>query len=120
MLDVIQRIVDEELQFRDDAELLANAGAKFVANLLLVGIDVLHNLFRLLTREYAEINAADTQVGTYAANADAHQHASHLACLPLEDVAQFLLYEAGYLVLSGCFHLINLQFDDLQFTNYSP
>ena len=104
MFDVIQRIVHEEFQFGNDAKLFAYACAEFVAYLSLVGVDVLHYLLCLLAWEDAEIDAADAQVGTDAASADAHQHASHRACLLLEDVAQLLLYEASYLVLSGCFH----------------
>ena len=116
MFDIIQAIIDEELEFGDDAELLADASAEFVANLTLVGVDVLHDFLCLLAGEYAEIDAADAQVGADAASADAHQYASHRTCLLLENVAQLLLNESGYFVLSGCFHLINLQFDYLLFT----
>ena len=116
MFDVIQRIIDEELEFGDDAELLADAGAEFVANLTLVGVDILHDFLCLLAGEDAEIDAAHAQVGADAADADAHQHASHRTRLLLKDIAQLLLNESGYFVLSCCFHLINLQFDDLQFT----
>ena len=116
MLYIIQAVVDEEFEFRDDAELLADAGAEFVANLALVGVDVLHDFLCLLAGENAEIDAANAQVGADAANADAHQYTSHRTRLLLENVAQLLLNESGYFVLSGCFHLINLQFDDLLFT----
>ena len=105
MFDVIQRIVHKELQLRDDAELFAHAGAELVAHLSLVGVDVLNDLFRLVAWEDAEIDAAHAQVGADAAYADAHKHASHSACLLLKDIAQLLLYEASYFVLSGCFHL---------------
>ena len=115
MFDIIQAIIHEELEFGDDAELLADAGAEFVANLTLVGVDILHDFLCLLAWEDAEIDAADTQVGADAASADAHQYASHRTCLLLENVAQLLLNESGYFVLSGCFHLINLLFDDLLF-----
>ena len=115
MFHIVEAVVDEELQLGDDAELLAYAGAKFVAHLSLVLVDVLHNLLCPLAWEDAEIDAAHAKVGTDAAHTDAHQHAPHRACLLLEYIAQLLLYEPGYLVLPGCFHLINLQFDDLQF-----
>ena len=115
MLHVIQAVVNEEFEFGDDAELLADSGAEFVAHLALVGVDILHDFLCLLAGKDAEIDAADTQVGADAANADAHQYASHRTCLLLEDVAQLLLNESGYFVLSGCFHLINLLFDDLLF-----
>ena len=105
MFNVIQRIVDEELEFRDDAQLLAHSCAKLEANLLLIGVDVLYYLLCLLAWKDAEIDATHAQVGTDAASTDAHQHASHCTGLLLKDVAQLLLNEASYLVLSGCFHI---------------
>ena len=120
MLHIIQAVVDEELELGDDAELLADARTEFVAHLSLVSVDVLHYLLCLLAWEYAEIDTAHAQVGTDAADADADQYTTHCAGLLLEDVAQFLLDEACYFVLSGCFHLIYLLFDDLLFTIYSP
>jgi len=120
MLHIIQTVIDKEFEFGDDAKLLANACTKFVAHLTLVGIDVLHYLLCFLAGKDAEINATLTQVGTDAADADTDQYTTHCAGLLLEDVAQFLLDEACYFVLSGCFHLIYLLFDDLLFTIYSP
>ena len=105
MFDVVEAVVDEELEFGDDAQLLAHSCAKVEANLLLVGIDVLHNLLCLLAWEDAEIDATHTQIGTDAASTHAHQNASHRTCLLLKDVAQLLLNETSYLVLSGCFHI---------------
>ena len=105
MFHVVQAVVHEELELWDDAELLAYAGTEFEANLLLVRVDVLHNLLSLFAWEDAEIDAAHAQVGTDAASADAHQHPSHRTRLLLEDIAQLFLNESGYLVLSGCFHL---------------
>ena len=104
MFHIVEAVIDEELQLGDDAELLADAGAKLVAHMTLVRVDVLHDFLCPFAREDAEIDAAHAQVGADAADADAHQHASHRACLLLEDVAQLLLDESGYLVLSGCFH----------------
>ena len=104
MFHIVQAVVNEELEFGDDAELFADAGAEFVAHLSLVGVDVLHYLLCPFAREDAEIDAAHAQVGADAAHTHAHQHPSHRTCLLLEDVAQFLLNEACYLVLSGCFH----------------
>ena len=120
MLYIIQAVVDEEFELGDDAELLADARTEFVAHLSLVGVDVLHYLLCLLAWEYAEIDTAHAQVGTDAADADADQYTTHCAGLLLEDVAQFLLDEACYFVLSGCFHLIYLLFKNLLFTIYSP
>ena len=120
MFNVIQRIVDEELQLRDDTQLLAHSCAKLVANLTTIGVDVLHYLCCPFAGKDAEIDATNTQVGTDAASTHAHKNASHRTGLLLKDVAQLLLNEASYLILSGCFHLINLLFNDLLFTIYSP
>ena len=105
MFHIVQAVVHEELEFRDDAELFADASSEFIADLSLVRVDVLHYLLGFLAWKDAEIDAAHTQVGTDAASTDAHQHPSHRTRLLLEDVAQLLLNESGYLVLSGCFHL---------------
>ncbi len=109
MFHIVQRVVHEELELRDDAELFADASAEFIADLSLVRVDVLHYLLGFLAWEDAEIDAAHTQVGTDAASTDAHQDAPHRTGLLLEDVAQFLLDEACYFVLSGCFHIIKLR-----------
>ena len=104
MLHIVQAIVDEELELGDDAKLLADARTKFVAHLALVGIDVLHYLLCFLAGKDAEIDAALAQVGTDAADTNADQNAAHGTRLLLENVAQLLLDEACYLILSGCFH----------------
>ena len=109
MLNIIQRIVHEELQLRDDAELLADAGTEFVAHLSLVGVDVLYDSLRLLAGEDAEIDAAHAEVRADAAGTHTHQHPSHRTGLLLKDIAQLLLNEPGYLVLSGCFHTTKLK-----------
>ena len=103
MFHIVQAVVNEELQFRDDAELLPNAGAELITHLALVGIDVLYYLLGLLAGEDTEIDAAHAQVWADAAYADADQHTTHGTRLLLEDVTQFLLNEPGYFVLTGCF-----------------
>ena len=109
MLHIVQAVVHEELELRDDAELFADAGAELIADLPHIGVDVLHYLLGPLAWEDAEVAAAHAHVGTDAASTDAHQNAPHRTGLFLEDVAQFLLDEACYFVLSGCFHIIKLR-----------
>lgn len=106
MLDIVETVVDKELQFGDDAQLVAHSDSQFVAHLLLVLIDVLHQFLSLLTGEYAEVDAAHAEVRTDAAGTDADQHTMHLTGLCLENLTQFLLQKPGYLVLSCCFHYI--------------
>ena len=93
MFNIIQRVVSEELQLGDDTQLLSYTRSQFVAHLLLVVVDVLNNLLGLLTGEYAQVSAADTEVGTDATGAYTYQNTSHSTGLLLEDVAQLLLDE---------------------------
>lgn len=43
VFDIIKRIVDEEFQFGDDAQLMAHALTQFEAHRLYVGVDVGHD-----------------------------------------------------------------------------
>ena len=45
VFDIIERIVDEEFQFGDDAQLMAHALTQFEAHRLYVGVDVGHDFF---------------------------------------------------------------------------
>ena len=105
VFNIIQRVVDEELQLRNDTQLLSHACAQFVANLPLVVIDVLHNLLGAFAGEYTQVSTTDAKVGTYAAGAYTNQHTTHGAGLLLEDIAQLLLNESGNFILSCCFHI---------------
>ncbi len=109
MLHIVQAVVHEELELGDDAELFADAGAELIADLPHIGVDVLHYFLGPLAWEDAEVAAAHAHVGTDAASTHAHQHPSHRTCLLLKNVAEFLLNESRYLVLSGCFHIIKLR-----------
>ena len=104
VFNVIQRVIDKELQFGNDSQLLSHACAQFVANLLLVVIDVLHNLLGAFAGEHTQVSTTDTKVGTYAAGAYTNQHTTHGAGLFLEDIAQLLLNESCNFILSCCFH----------------
>ena len=106
VFNVIQRVIDKELQFGDDSQLLSHACAQFVANLFLIVIDVLHNLLGAFAGEYTQVSTTDAKVGTYAAGAYTNQHTTHGASLFLENIAQLLLNESGNLILSCCFHVL--------------
>ena len=45
VFDIIERIVDEEFQFGDDAQLMAHALTQLEAHRLYVGVDVGHDFF---------------------------------------------------------------------------
>ncbi len=93
MFNVIQRVVPEELQLRDDAQLLSHTQAQFVAHLLLVVVDILKNLLRTFAGENAQVSPADAQIRADAAGAYTYQYTAHGAGLFLEYIAQFLLNE---------------------------
>ena len=67
---VIQRVINEELQLRNDAQLMANTVSQLKAYSFHVVIDVLHDLFASFRRENAEINTSVAHVGADADNAD--------------------------------------------------
>lgn len=103
---IVQRVVHEELQFGDDAQLMTHTGAQLEAYGLHVPIDVLDDFFAPLRGEYAEVGPCYAHVGADAHGADGNQYAGHGLGLQQEDVTQFLLQESGYFILSGGFHTV--------------
>lgn len=87
---------------------MACALSEFVADLGHVGIDVVADFLSSFAGEDAEVAAADAHVGTDAADRDADENTVGGLRLALEDVAEFLLDEAGDFILAGCFHRGNL------------
>ena len=63
VFEIVQAIVYEELEFGDDAELMAHALAEFKTNGGDIAVDVGDNLIATLRGEHAEIGAADAHVG---------------------------------------------------------
>ena len=94
MFNIIQRVVDKELQLGNDTQLLPYTGTQFKTHLLLIVIDVLHNLFSTFAGKYTQVGTTDTQIGTDAASTHTYQYASHGTGLTLEDIAQFFLNES--------------------------
>ena len=66
MVDIIQAVVDEKAQLRNDAQLVVDTTSELIADALLVGLDVAEQLFRLCRREDAQISRTNAQVRTDA------------------------------------------------------
>ena len=105
MLGIVQRVIDKELQLGYDAQLVAHARSQFVAHLLLVGRDVIHNLRSPLAGKYTQIDTADAHVRTDATLTHTHNNAMHATRLCHKYLAEFLLYKASNLILSCTIHL---------------
>ena len=108
MLYVVERVVNEEAQLGNDAQLVSDACTQFVAYGLGIGIDVVDDLFAPFGGEDAQISGADAQVGTDACACHRHHDASHHACLALEDEAKLFLQQSCYTVLSCLLHINSL------------
>ena len=77
IFEIVQAIVYEELEFGDDAELMAHALAEFKTNGWDIAVDVGHNLFAALRGEHAKIGAANAHVGADVALAHRNECACH-------------------------------------------
>ena len=109
MVNVVERIVDEEFQFGDDAQLIAQATAQLVAQFAHIAVDIVKDFGRALRWEDAEIAAAHTEVGTDTYSADRHKYAVEAGRLFLEYIAQFLLDEARDFLLSSGIHSMSMK-----------
>lgn len=69
VLNVVERIVDEELEFWDDAKLMTFEIAESKANLACLCIDVLKQFLSLVGWEDAEVCLSYREVWTYAYHA---------------------------------------------------
>ena len=104
MLNVIERIVDKESQFWDDAHLISYACAQFVTYLLGVGIDIGKDLFAFLAGEHTQLGCADTQVWRYLGTCNRYHHTVSGTRLLLEYEREFLLQQSRNFVLSRFLH----------------
>ena len=109
MVDVVERIVDKEFQFGNDAQLIAQTTAQLVAQFAHIAVDILQYLGRALRREDAEIAAAHAEVGTDTYGADRYEYAVEGGRLFLKHIAEFLLDEARDFLLSGGIHAARLK-----------
>ena len=109
MVNVVERIVDEEFQFGDDAQLIAQATAQLVTQFAHIAVDVLKDFGRTLRWKDAEIAATHAEVGADTYGADRHEYAVETGCLFLEYIAQFLLDEARDFLLSSGIHSMSMK-----------
>lgn len=119
VFDIVQRVVDIELELRDDAQLLALAHAEASAQVAAVGSYQGHYTVHGATADNhnGEVYAGYGEVGRDAHLCDCDERLAQrlevglivglpLAALhlPEEDVAHVLLYKATYLVLPRVLH----------------
>ena len=104
ILGVVEAVIDEELEFWDDTQLVARALSQLIANLADVGVDVVADFLCTFAGEDAQVAAADAHVGADAAGGDGDDDTASGLCLALEDVAELFLYKACDFILTSCFH----------------
>lgn len=110
MLNVVERVINEEAELGNDAELIVHTPSQLIADTLLIGLNVFQQLVGPFGWEDAQMSRADTQVGRHACGGDADEHTVHLLCLTLEDIGQLLLEQACYTVLSCLLHVFVMGF----------
>ena len=106
VLKIIERVIEEELELRNDAELMTLQLAHLIAYLGCVVVDVLQDVLCFLRWEDTEVGFRHTQVGTDSHHTYAHENAPCLTRLCLKDVAQVLLNQTCDFILSCCFQYL--------------
>ena len=91
VLNIVERIVDIEIQFRHLAQLIAHALRQVVAHRFGVGRNVVHNGIGLITGKHAQIHPSDAQVGRHSHGAHTHQHAGGFCGFQSKNFAQLFL-----------------------------
>ena len=104
ILGIVEAVIDEELEFWDDAQLVSRALSQLIANLADVGVDVVADFLSTFAGKNAQVATADAHVGADAAGGDGDDDTPRGLCLALEDIAELLLYEACDFILTSCFH----------------
>lgn len=105
VLNIVEGVIDEELEFWDDAKLMAFKVAKSEANLTCLSIDVLEYLLCLVGWEDTEVCLCNREVWADTNYRHRDKDTACLACLLLEDCAEVFLNETSNLILSCCFQL---------------
>lgn len=59
LLKIVERIIDEEAEIRNDSHLTLYSIAEFKADLTLLFVDVLKDFLTALRREYGKMGSAD-------------------------------------------------------------
>lgn len=96
MVDVVERVINEEIEFGNFAKLETDFLAEIEADGLGVGLDVIEDFLAVAGRENAEIDTGRAEVGSNMDSADRNQHTMSFCRLEAENFAQFLLDEALY------------------------
>ena len=104
VLDIVERIVEEELQFRNDTKLMTFERTQLVTNGTCLFVHVLQDFLCTIRREHAQVCLCHTEVGAHAHHTHRDQQTMCLASLFLENCAQILLNQSSNLILSCCFH----------------
>lgn len=111
VLYVVERVVDEEFELRDDAQLLAFAHAEAAAQVGGVFLYDAEDLFFAHSAygEDAQVDAGYGEVGRDAYACDGDERVAHYGLhFFQEDFAHILLYESGDFVLSCCLHDVKI------------
>ena len=104
MLHAVDGVIEVEVEFGDNTQLVALERAEFSAELAGVLLYCLDGVSHLVLREDGEIDVGYRQVGGDAHFAHGDERSGECACKAEEDVAEVFLYETGDLVLSGGLH----------------
>ena len=117
MLDVFERIVEQELNFGDVLQLVAEPLAQGAADEPVLVFEPLHHLAALLKGEDADVDFGVAEIGGYAYGGDRYERAAHdRGALLLEDFGNVLLDLLGDFLLTGSFHnlcFLQPEFEDL-------
>ena len=95
VLNIIQGVIHEELDFRYDPDLLANAPAQFITDFTRMSPDVFKQLWLVTGGKQAKVNLGLGKVAGYMdlRNSD-HGMAEQIPALLLEDIAYVTLNKA--------------------------
>lgn len=112
VLYVVERVINEEFELRDDAQLLALAQAKATTQIGSIFFYDAKNLLLAYAAygEDAQVNAGYREVGRDAHTCDGDERVAHYGLhFFQEDFAHILLYESGDFVLSCCLHDVKIE-----------
>ena len=107
MLHPVKRCIDMEIELRNDAKLIVLHIAQFETNGLLIVHYLLEHGFSALGGEDAQVYMRDAQVWRHAHLTDGDEQIADALGIAKEDVAQILLDESSYLLLTSCLQVTN-------------
>ena len=92
-LHTVDGLIEMEVEFGDNAQLVSLQVAHLTANLTCVFLNLRHSGGFLVLREDTEIDMGNAQIGRDTHFADRDKRAAQRVGIAEEDVAQVLLYE---------------------------